>query len=107
MFSSRAFPDSLLSIGSASLDPTAPENSVRVNADGTLQGMRTTEEGGSKSALFPVLDILNHRPRTRITWKPEHSEIGFLCGDDLTAGSEVCNNYGPKPNQQCMYCIVV
>lgn len=103
MFSSRAFPDSLLSWDlSAPTVLPEPGLATQTNADGTTQILQTAGKSGSKPALFPLLDILNHKPRTRITWQAGKDVIGFVGEELLKAGTEVFNNYGPKPNQQCI-----
>jgi len=100
MFASRAFPDKLLSWDSPSTTLPAPQLKTQVNEDGTTQIFQDGVTAGAKPALFPILDMLNHKPHTKITWHPGQSDIGFTGEEFLEKGTEVFNNYGPKPNQQ-------
>ena len=80
----------------------APELASQMNDDGSTQLLQITDKGGSKPALFPLLDILNHKPRTKITWQAGNGAVSFIAEENLEEGVEVFNNYGPKPNQQCL-----
>ena len=106
MFASRSFPDSLLKWGcpAATLLPFQVPTHNSEDANVQLQNMESTD---SKPALFPLLDILNHKPRTKITWQPEELGISFTGEEWLCEGMEVFNNYGPKPNQQCMDLLIL
>ncbi|KAI9246529.1 hypothetical protein BY458DRAFT_446752, partial [Sporodiniella umbellata] len=72
IYSSRAFPYKLV-------DPLA--------ADDT-------------EVLFPLVDALNHKPNTKITWSRNgDSDTGcmsFISGQEYPKGAEIYNNYGPK-----------
>jgi hypothetical protein len=58
--------------------------------------------GKEEPVLFPLLDAMNHRPRSRITWQPrEEEELGFVTVDTVECG-EVWNNYGPKGNEELL-----
>lgn len=95
MLSSRAFPDKLLR---GRDDCSTMTGSALTYFSG---GVRTNAEN-SKPALFPLLDILNHKPRTKITWVMNERGVGFTNEEEvLYEGAEVFNNYGPKPNEQC------
>lgn len=100
MFASRAFPDNLLSWDSSSTTLPAPKLKTQVNEDGTTQIFQDGAKTGSKPALLPILDMLNHKPYTKITWQPGQNDIGFTGEELLENGTEVFNNYGPKSNQQ-------
>lgn len=50
--------------------------------------------------LWPGIDMLNHRRGQRITWKVENGMVHFITDEDLTAGNECFNNYGPKGNEE-------
>ncbi|KAJ2370087.1 hypothetical protein H4S01_000598 [Coemansia sp. RSA 2610] len=54
------------------------------------------------SVLLPLLDMMNHRPLTRISWIASDSSIGFAAGTALSKGSEVVNNYGAKSNEELL-----
>ncbi|KAF8425980.1 hypothetical protein EV426DRAFT_38524 [Tirmania nivea] len=102
MFASRAFPDKLLSWDSPSTTLPAPQLKTQVNEDGTTQIFQEGVTTGAQPALFPILDMLNHKPHTKITWQPGQNDIGFTGEELLEKGAEVCNNYGPKSNQQLL-----
>ncbi|KAJ1917443.1 hypothetical protein H4219_003186 [Mycoemilia scoparia] len=59
-------------------------------------------EGSHNEALFPLLDMLNHRPTQPITWDSTDSSIKFIFRDSFEAGEQVFNNYGPKSNQELL-----
>jgi hypothetical protein len=50
--------------------------------------------------LLPLNDMLNHQPRTKITWQPTPTSVNFITNEPILAGSEVYNNYGPKSNTE-------
>ena len=86
--SSRAFPSSLLS-----LNPTLEA------ADDT------------KPILIPGVDSLNHKRAQPVTWSVnfpastsapgnQQPTISLILRENATAGSELFNNYGPKPNSE-------
>ena len=51
--------------------------------------------------LFPLVDILNHSPDTRIEWKTGPSTLSLVTLDEVCPGEPVLNNYGPKSNEEC------
>ncbi|GAA5811478.1 hypothetical protein MFLAVUS_004915 [Mucor flavus] len=75
VFSSRSFPYQLI-------DPSSTEVS---------------------EVLFPLVDSLNHKPNTKITWTRngdvETGSLSFVSGQVYGAGEEIFNNYGPKYNE--------
>lgn len=79
VFSSRAFPYSLI-------DPTSTDQS---------------------EVLFPLVDALNHKPNTKITWSrsgdPETGSLSFVAGQAYNTGDEIFNNYGPKVSSQLLF----
>jgi len=50
--------------------------------------------------LWPGIDMLNHRRGQKITWKVENGMVHFITDEDLEAGKECFNNYGPKGNEE-------
>ncbi|KAI9806120.1 MAG: hypothetical protein M1833_004527 [Piccolia ochrophora] len=54
------------------------------------------------SVLFPILDILNHRPGSKITWKPAEENLSLAVCDTLQPGEAIWNNYGPKSNESLL-----
>lgn len=62
-------------------------------------------EPDSLPALFPLMDAVNHQPRTKTTWQPGAGMLSAVSGAAIAAGAEVCNNYGPKSNEErtCVY----
>ncbi|KAG7734202.1 hypothetical protein KL930_005166 [Ogataea haglerorum] len=71
---SRSFPYKLI-------DPESPDDAVM---------------------LLPVIDLFNHKPRSKVTWKT--SSVGFelrlQSGTDING--ELFNNYGPKGNEELL-----
>lgn len=65
-------------------------------------------EPDSLPALFPLMDAVNHQPRTKITWQPGAGMLSAVSGAAIAAGAEVCNNYGPKSNEErtCLYSLL-
>lgn len=59
-------------------------------------------EPDSLPALFPLMDAVNHQPLTKITWQPGDRVLSAVSGAAISAGAEVCNNYGPKSNEERM-----
>ncbi|KAF3905409.1 hypothetical protein ABW21_db0208700 [Orbilia brochopaga] len=61
---------------------------------------------GSDAESFPVLiplvDILNHKPNTKIIWDPEPDSFSLKSTETLPIGTPVFNNYGPKANEELL-----
>lgn len=72
VYSSRSFPYTLI-------DPSSTETS---------------------EVLFPLVDALNHKPNTKITWSRngdiKNGSLSFIAGEAFENGVEIFNNYGPK-----------
>ncbi|BFZ60543.1 hypothetical protein YB2330_001580 [Saitoella coloradoensis] len=80
VLSSRSFPSRLLDDGPSDSSPEA-----------------------SDPVLFPIVDSLNHKPRTPVTWLKEAGQcLKLIAEDEHCAGEEVCNNYGPKGNEELL-----
>ncbi|CDH54294.1 hypothetical protein RO3G_06808 [Lichtheimia corymbifera JMRC:FSU:9682] len=62
-----------------------------------------TKEDIPSEVLFPLLDALNHKPNTRITWMRSGDEetgtLSFVTGQPANQGQQLFNNYGPKYNE--------
>ncbi|KAJ2377765.1 hypothetical protein IW150_001189, partial [Coemansia sp. RSA 2607] len=56
----------------------------------------------SSEVLLPLLDMMNHLPRRRVSWICDDSGIEFVTGQLLRRGEQVYNNYGPKSNEELM-----
>ncbi|KAE8373064.1 hypothetical protein BDV26DRAFT_285433 [Aspergillus bertholletiae] len=54
------------------------------------------------SALLPFFDILNHRPLAKVEWRAGKENVVLLVLEDVAAGQEISNNYGPRNNEQLM-----
>ncbi|KAL6234823.1 hypothetical protein BDW75DRAFT_156857 [Aspergillus navahoensis] len=54
------------------------------------------------SVLLPFIDILNHRPLAKVEWRAGHQHVDFVILEDVSAGEEIANNYGPRNNEQLM-----
>ncbi|KAF7722202.1 hypothetical protein EC973_003556 [Apophysomyces ossiformis] len=56
--------------------------------------------------LFPLVDSLNHKPNTKITWMRsgnyETGSLSFVAGQTFHAGEQMYNNYGPKSNEELL-----
>lgn len=76
MFTSRAFPERVI-------NPYCDEYNV---------------------ILLPVLDLLNHENRSKIQWSCS-SEGSFIFEklEPVSKGTEICNNYGAKGNEELLY----
>lgn len=55
------------------------------------------------SVLLPLVDATNHRPLAKVEWQAGTDSIGLAVMEDVTPGSEIGNNYGPRNNEQCQY----
>lgn len=55
------------------------------------------------SVLLPFIDILNHRPLAKVEWRAGDNDVFFLTLENVAAGEEIANNYGPRNNEQCEY----
>ncbi|VEU21865.1 DEKNAAC102826 [Brettanomyces naardenensis] len=59
-----------------------------------------------KAFLIPVLDLLNHKEQTTVSWKYQDSKfVSFNTTEDpqnLKKGHELFNSYGDKPNDQLL-----
>ena len=90
MFGSRGF-------SSVVLSDTIPAEDARVGIKRTPSLRHLFSE--RFSVLLPLLDILNHRPKTKIDWQPRTSYVGLQIQETYTEGQEIYNNYGPKDNE--------
>lgn len=52
--------------------------------------------------LFPVVDLLNHRNGTKVTWKYQDDFVQFTTFEKIKAGDELFNNYGDKTNEELL-----
>ncbi|KAJ2684657.1 hypothetical protein H4R19_006868, partial [Coemansia spiralis] len=57
---------------------------------------------GGTNVLLPLLDMMNHRPLTRVTWVVGDDSVAFAAGATLAEGDEVLNNYGAKSNEELL-----
>lgn len=53
------------------------------------------------SVLLPLVDLLNHRPLSKVEWQAGKDTVGLAVLEDIGPGQDVDNNYGPKNNEQC------
>ncbi|KAJ2357693.1 hypothetical protein IWW50_003979 [Coemansia erecta] len=74
--------------------------SSRAFTESLVSGTKDTD--GETSVLLPLLDMMNHRPLTRISWIIDDSCIGFRSGAAIGKGCEVVNNYGGKSNEELL-----
>ncbi|KAF9883059.1 hypothetical protein FE257_004138 [Aspergillus nanangensis] len=54
------------------------------------------------SVLLPFFDISNHRPMAKVEWQAGTDDVVFVTLENVAAGQEVSNNYGPRNNEQLM-----
>ncbi|PWW74526.1 SET domain-containing protein [Tuber magnatum] len=59
-------------------------------------------EDDTTPILFPLIDSLNHYPIAKVTWQPSNTSLRIISGAEVSAGAEVYNNYGPKPNEELL-----
>ena len=61
-----------------------------------------------QQCLLPLLDMLNHKYAAPIIWQSggggagSAPTVGLAVGEDVEAGAEIFNNYGPKSNQELL-----
>lgn len=53
------------------------------------------------SVLLPFIDVLNHRPLAKVEWRAGKDDVSFVVLENVAAGEEIANNYGPRNNEQC------
>jgi hypothetical protein len=56
----------------------------------------------SEICLFPVLDMINHKPYRKIEWQMSSEGVRFITMEPVAAGDELFNNYGPKGNENLL-----
>ncbi|KAL5340476.1 hypothetical protein BJX70DRAFT_108738 [Aspergillus crustosus] len=54
------------------------------------------------SVLLPFFDISNHRPLSKVEWRAGTKNIDYVVLENVGAGQEISNNYGPRNNEQLM-----
>ncbi|KAI5777469.1 hypothetical protein EDC01DRAFT_778679 [Geopyxis carbonaria] len=83
IFTSRCFPETLL-------DSVAP----------SIPGEKSA--GETRQVLFPLVDSLNHKPLTKVTWRSSADKMTVVAESATKADHEVFNNYGPKSNEELL-----
>lgn len=68
---------------------------------GSPHWSQVVEAGPSFPVLFPLSDLINHRPEAKMTWGKGATHMGFILEEKALPGKPIWNNYGPKSNQQC------
>ncbi|KAI7826420.1 hypothetical protein BX661DRAFT_184000 [Kickxella alabastrina] len=56
----------------------------------------------SIEVLLPLLDMLNHLPKRKVSWVSTNDGVEFVTGAVMEKGDQVFNNYGPKSNEELM-----
>ncbi|KAJ1661960.1 hypothetical protein EV178_006277 [Coemansia sp. RSA 1646] len=59
-------------------------------------------KGAEDEVLLPLLDMFNHMPLRKVTWASTDSGVEFVTREELRAGAQVFNNYGPKSNEELL-----
>ncbi|KAJ5156642.1 hypothetical protein N7492_009445 [Penicillium capsulatum] len=54
------------------------------------------------SVLLPLIDLPNHRPLAKVEWRAGNQDVGMIVLEDIGAGEEISNNYGPRNNEQLL-----
>lgn len=75
------------SAGAASATPTPDPNKI----------------AGTLGVMFPFYDMLDHQAGHNIVWEAGNGNIRFRCVDEIKAGEQIYNNYGPKGNQELLF----
>ncbi|KAJ1943815.1 hypothetical protein FBU59_002792, partial [Linderina macrospora] len=52
--------------------------------------------------LLPLMDMVNHYPKSKVTWRHGPDGIDLVTEAGLAAGQQALNNYGPKSNEELM-----
>ena len=91
--SSRSFPASALA-NSIEVGTAIETRNVELHAD--------TIEPGSP-VLIPGLDLMNHRPLTKVTWQWGSINSRLVVNEETASGLQIYNNYGPKSNEECAF----
>ena len=84
----------------------SPDDST---TDGLSQGNNATTPpdptkiAGTLGVMFPFYDMLDHQAGHSITWEAGNGTIRFRCVDEIKAGEQIYNNYGPKGNQELLF----
>ncbi|TKA66182.1 hypothetical protein B0A49_08348 [Cryomyces minteri] len=52
--------------------------------------------------LFPVMDASNHSHSVKAEWSLDETSFGLSLRNEVKAGDQVWNNYGPKPNDELL-----
>lgn len=60
----------------------------------------------SVPVLLPLIDLPNHRPLAKVEWRAGDADVGLLVQENVSPGEEISNNYGPRNNEQCEYCLL-
>lgn len=89
IYTSRAFPDSLLRVDGKQVDSRKLMTEVN------------EVDPGARPCLIPLLDMLNHRPYEKVVWMKGQSALSLISVEETKAGNELFNNYGPKSNAEC------
>ncbi|KAK6533189.1 hypothetical protein TWF281_007341 [Arthrobotrys megalospora] len=86
IYTSRSFPSKLVGIAT-----NTPADKPTESSDDT-----------DFPVLIPLVDILNHKPNTKIIWEPTSISFSLRTPENLPLGSQVFNNYGPKGNEELL-----
>ncbi|KAF2460255.1 hypothetical protein BDY21DRAFT_160128 [Lineolata rhizophorae] len=60
-------------------------------------------EGELFSLLCPLMDALNHKNRSKVTWSTEDQKFIINTEESLKTGEEIFNNYGARSNEQLLF----
>ncbi|RVD82922.1 uncharacterized protein DFL_007332 [Arthrobotrys flagrans] len=79
-----------------------PSKLVGITTDSPADHNTEVSDDASFPVLIPLVDILNHKPDTKIIWEPTPTSFSLRTPENIPAGSQVFNNYGPKGNEELL-----
>jgi hypothetical protein len=79
-----------------------PSELVGCKVERSLFGDNDDEELSNFPVLIPLVDVLNHKPFAKVVWEPTSKEFSIFTLETLKSGSQIFNNYGPKPNEELL-----
>ncbi|KAJ3127507.1 hypothetical protein HK098_006285 [Nowakowskiella sp. JEL0407] len=98
VIASRAFPEKKVADSEDDRRNSGEENgSDGGDATEFMLGNPRNEE--CDVCLWPILDMLDHKPNHKVEWRTTKSGVSLVFQDPIQAGDTLYNNYGPKGNE--------
>ena len=102
MFTSRAFPiDLATDLAAAARAPAPPAPPAPASDDGAPP--RPPADEFPAGVMLPMLDLLNHRFATPISWLASASGVAFRTEVAIAPAEQVHNNYGARSNEELLF----